>query len=60
MRSGTVPTPLCVGMGAACDLSMKEMEVCCQIIFQSFQIFLVHCSSEKAEFEGEYLFSRYM
>lgn len=26
MRSGTVPTPLCVGMGAACDLSMKEME----------------------------------
>ena len=27
MRSGTVPTPLCVGMGAACELAMKEMEV---------------------------------
>ena len=27
MRSGTVPTPLCVGLGAACDLAMQEMEV---------------------------------
>ena len=27
MRSGTVPTPLCVGMGAACELALKEMEV---------------------------------
>ncbi|XP_033753931.1 cysteine desulfurase, mitochondrial-like [Pecten maximus] len=26
MRSGTVPTPLCVGLGAACDVSMQEME----------------------------------
>jgi len=25
MRSGTVPTPLVVGMGAACSLSMEEM-----------------------------------
>ena len=27
MRSGTLPTPLCVGLGAACDLAMQEMEV---------------------------------
>lgn len=27
MRSGTLPTPLCVGLGAACELSMQEMEV---------------------------------
>ncbi|KAK9090872.1 hypothetical protein Sjap_024049 [Stephania japonica] len=26
IRSGTVPTPLVVGMGAACDLAAKEME----------------------------------
>lgn len=26
MRSGTVPTPLCVGIGAACELAMQEME----------------------------------
>lgn len=26
IRSGTVPTPLVVGMGAACEISMKEME----------------------------------
>ncbi|XP_060076404.1 cysteine desulfurase-like [Ylistrum balloti] len=26
MRSGTVPTPLCVGLGAACEVSMQEME----------------------------------
>lgn len=26
IRSGTVPTPLVVGFGAACELSMKEME----------------------------------
>ncbi|KAL3721912.1 hypothetical protein ACJRO7_034284 [Eucalyptus globulus] len=26
IRSGTVPTPLVVGMGAACKLAMKEME----------------------------------
>ncbi|TYH18484.1 hypothetical protein ES288_A05G274900v1 [Gossypium darwinii] len=26
IRSGTVPTPLVVGIGAACDLAMKEME----------------------------------
>lgn len=25
IRSGTVPTPLAVGMGAACELAMKEM-----------------------------------
>ncbi|KAH3710964.1 hypothetical protein DPMN_070462 [Dreissena polymorpha] len=26
MRSGTLPTPLCVGMGAACELASQEME----------------------------------
>ncbi|WAR13507.1 NFS1-like protein, partial [Mya arenaria] len=26
MRSGTLPTPLCVGLGAACELAMQEME----------------------------------
>lgn len=26
IRSGTLPTPLAVGMGAACELAMKEME----------------------------------
>ncbi|CAH1779981.1 unnamed protein product, partial [Owenia fusiformis] len=26
MRSGTVPTPLCVGLGAACEISQQEME----------------------------------
>ena len=36
MRSGTVPTPLCVGIGAACDLSMKEMEVCGQGEFRFY------------------------
>lgn len=25
LRSGTVPTPLCVGMGAACDIAVREM-----------------------------------
>lgn len=27
LRSGTVPTPLAVGLGAACEISKKEMEV---------------------------------
>jgi cysteine desulfurase len=27
MRSGTLPTPLCVGLGEACELSQKEMGV---------------------------------
>jgi len=25
MRSGTLPTPLCVGLGAACEIAQKEM-----------------------------------
>lgn len=25
LRSGTVPTPLCVGMGAACEIAQREM-----------------------------------
>lgn len=28
MRSGTVPAPLAVGLGAACELAQNEMEVC--------------------------------
>lgn len=27
VRSGTVPTPLVVGLGAACHLAAKEMDV---------------------------------
>ena len=27
MRSGTVPTPLVVGFGAACELANQEMDV---------------------------------
>ena len=28
MRSGTVPHVLAVGLGSACEISQKEMEVC--------------------------------
>lgn len=28
LRSGTVPTPLAVGLGAACEVAQQEMEVC--------------------------------
>lgn len=27
LRSGTVPTPLAVGLGAACSIAQEEMEV---------------------------------
>lgn len=27
LRSGTVPTPLVVGLGAACEISQEEIEV---------------------------------
>lgn len=27
LRSGTVPTPLVVGLGAACSIAQQEMEV---------------------------------
>ena len=27
MRSGTLPAPLVVGLGAACEISQQEMEV---------------------------------
>lgn len=27
LRSGTVPTPLAVGLGAACEVALQEMEV---------------------------------
>lgn len=33
MRSGTVPTPLVVGLGSACEISMKEMDVIIIIIY---------------------------
>ena len=29
MRSGTVPTPIVVGLGAACELAQEEMKVPC-------------------------------
>lgn len=28
LRSGTVPTPLCVGMGEACRIASEQMAVC--------------------------------
>lgn len=28
LRSGTVPTPLTVGIGAACEIAYQEMTVC--------------------------------
>lgn len=28
LRSGTVPTPLAVGLGAACQIAQEEMKVC--------------------------------
>lgn len=37
MRSGTVPAPLAVGLGAACELAQNEMEV--NEIFRNFIIF---------------------
>lgn len=27
LRSGTVPTPLAVGLGAACEIAQQELEV---------------------------------
>lgn len=27
LRSGTVPTPLVVGLGAACEIAQQELEV---------------------------------
>lgn len=36
MRSGTVPAPLAVGLGAACELSQAEMEV---ILLESVPLF---------------------
>ena len=27
LRSGTTPTPLCVGLGKACEIAQNEMEV---------------------------------
>jgi len=29
LRSGTVPTPLAVGLGEACKIAKEEMQVCC-------------------------------
>ena len=31
MRSGTLPAPLLVGLGAACELAGREMEVQCMV-----------------------------
>jgi cysteine desulfurase len=32
LRSGTVPTPLCVGLGEACRIAKLDMEVCLSIL----------------------------
>jgi hypothetical protein len=40
MRSGTLPTPLCVGLGAACELAMQEMEVCIYTVCQKKIIYI--------------------
>jgi cysteine sulfinate desulfinase/cysteine desulfurase-like protein len=39
MRSGTLPTPLCVGIGAACELAMQEMEV--NLIQQYYSLLII-------------------
>lgn len=45
LRSGTVPTPLAVGLGAACSIAQQEMEVnktptkICSKIQQQYQTF---------------------
>jgi len=36
MRSGTLPTNLCVGLGASCELAMLEMEVGKNFFFSQF------------------------
>lgn len=38
MRSGTVPTPLAVGLGAACHVAQTEMEV---ILIINIYIFII-------------------
>ena len=37
LRSGTLPAPLIVGLGKACEVSIKEMEVSC-FFFQCGQM----------------------
>jgi cysteine desulfurase len=32
LRSGTVPTPLCVGLGTAAEIASQEMQVCLHVI----------------------------
>lgn len=41
MRSGTVPTPLVVGLGSACEVAMQEMEVRNALIQDIDQIFWI-------------------
>lgn len=40
MRSGTVPTPLCVGLGAACEVAMQEMDVI-KILNGNYKFYLI-------------------
>lgn len=40
MRSGTVPAPLAVGLGAACDLAQTEMEVISIINYISVYMYI--------------------
>lgn len=52
LRSGTVPTPLAVGLGAACSIAQQEMEVkktqptslklCTQMLWDLMHVFYLH------------------
>jgi len=41
IRSGTVPTPLAVGLGAACELAQHEMDVSMMITMMMMMIVIV-------------------
>jgi cysteine desulfurase len=56
LRSGTVATPLVVGLGAACQLAKEEMLVSLKTILQqiffSFDLFLVITSEDRLKSLG--------
>ena len=41
IRSGTVPTPLAVGLGAACELAQHEMDVSMMITMMMMMMMIV-------------------
>jgi len=68
MRSGTLPTPLCVGLGAACDLAMQEMEVLVLLFISPLEKKLIHrdrfvrasvCPSENPNLGYYFAISKY-